>query len=1039
MLNVLLFGHPQILVDQHPVKLTRRKVRALFYYLAAHRQPIHRNKLLEIFWADEARVPAQQVLRTTIYNLRNEFGAFVVAEDDSISLRDDIRVDVRLFENGLADPTAGPEELTATLQFYRGDFLDGIELPDSVAFDDWVTIERERYRRMAIRALTTLSAWHESQQDYSQALDFLDRALQTNPLQEDLQRESMRLQYLAGDRPGAIRRYDDLRRMLDKEMGVPPMVETRALYDLILSDRPLMLNRPAPTKVRAKLPIDSLQKAAPGFKLPFAGRSKELLAMKTALNHHKVVLIEGEPGIGKTRLAEEFFVNSGALVLMGRAQELEQNLPYLPIIEALRSIFSHPDWGELRPLVVRDVSEVWLLAIERLLPEQAGLISFSLAPSVELDELKLWEGLSQFLLGLARHRPLVLFIDNLHWADSSTIGFLGYLFRQEGARRINFLAAARPFSNRSKLMALVQALTRDDKLQRMPLSRLDQADVQIIAADLMGGAIASGDDLQPAQLGDWLFQKSEGNPYILAELARSRRELQSSAGEQDDGVDRQMTSSDIPESVYRLIQARLISLSEAARRVLDTSVAVGREFDFQVVALAAGLSETAALDALDELVAAGLVLPLDGFRFMFDHHLTLEVAYHEVGELRHRILHRRVAEALESIHPDRLDQMAGLLAWHYKEGNDPVRAAPHASLAGERAANLAAWNEAINFYEQALDGFVGKHRRPVLIAMAEAFSRSGQFVRATEAYRDVLQIDPDSIEKDQQDDIKLALARTLLPQARFSEAIEQARQVVADGNPVNAKKAEITWGTALSIEGSNLEDAKIHLLSARNSCEQDLASDPLIIAQLKFELGSVFAQQGDLDQAVQYYRESLEAANQSDAAAGLEQRILSNNNLAYHLHLLDDPTAKEYALVGLNLAREKGVIGLQAYLLSTIGEIVLAASDLDQAEKYFKEGLEIAERSAIHERVAGLTANLGLVSIKQNQTALAIYRLSKALGQADTLGTHHLAAQIRLWLAPLLPETEARLRLAEVRIMVENSGRRGLLEEVLRLEKGIAE
>ncbi len=101
--------------------------------------------------------------------------------------------------------------------------------------------------------------------------------------------------------------------------------------------------------------------------------------------------------------------------------------------------------------------------------------------------------------------------------------------------------------------------------------------------------------------------------------------------------------------------------------------------------------------------------------------------------------------------------------------------------------------------------------------------------------------------------------------------------------------------------------------------------------------------------------------------------------------------------------------------------------------------MRLPRDSAIHERVAGLTANLGLVSIKQNQTALAIYRLSKALGQADTLGTHHLAAQICLWLAPLLPETEARLRLAEVRIMVENSGRRGLLEEVLRLEKGIAE
>jgi tetratricopeptide (TPR) repeat protein len=324
-----------------------------------------------------------------------------------------------------------------------------------------------------------------------------------------------------------------------------------------------------------------------------------------------------------------------------------------------------------------------------------------------------------------------------------------------------------------------------------------------------------------------------------------------------------------------------------------------------------------------------------------------------------------------------------------------------------------------------------------LIALAEAFSRSGQFVQATEAYHDALQIEPASFDRDQIDEIRLALARTLLPQARFSEAIEQARQVLANGSQINAQRAEIIWGTALSIEGSDLEEAKKHLLAARGICEGGPTTDWLTLAQIKFELGSVLAQQGDLDQAVADYRESLAAANRSDQALGLEQRILSLNNLAYHLHLLGDPTAIEYAQAGLSLAREKGVLGLQAYLLSTSGELALAAGDLAQAENLFSEGLEIAEQSAIHERVAGLTANLGLVAIQQNQVALAIYRLSKALGSADALGTHHLAAQIRLWLAPLLPAAEARLRLAEVRMLVENSGRQGLLQDVTRLEEMI--
>jgi hypothetical protein len=167
--------------------------------------------------------------------------------------------------------------------------------------------------------------------------------------------------------------------------------------------------------------------------------------------------------------------------------------------------------------------------------------------------------------------------------------------------------------------------------------------------------------------------------------------------------------------------------------------------------------------------------------------------------------------------------------------------------------------------------------------------------------------------------------------------------------------------------------------------------------------------------------------------AALPFHILGYNNLAYHLHLQHDPAALEYAQQGLQLAREQGVLGLQPFLLSTLGEIELER-DVTAAERYFTEGLTLAERLSMPERVAGLTANLGRVASQRGATALAIHRFSTALAQAEALGLPHLAAQIRLWLVPLLPPTEARTALNEVKAVAESSGRKRLLEEAQQLE-----
>jgi hypothetical protein len=285
------------------------------------------------------------------------------------------------------------------------------------------------------------------------------------------------------------------------------------------------------------------------------------------------------------------------------------------------------------------------------------------------------------------------------------------------------------------------------------------------------------------------------------------------------------------------------------------------------------------------------------------------------------------------------------------------------------------------------------------------------------------------------------LARSQLPQARFGEARRLGKQILQTAtSPDTIAQAEFLLSTADSLEGADLHSALEHVQAAEAQLSlavQQGQAPAVRMAEVKFQRASIAAQQGDLAAAVALYREAMEIADHSDQPTAPQFRILSRNNLAYHLHLLHpgDPAAQTYAEDGLRLAQEQGNLGLMTYLYSTLGEIALGRGDLAAAEQRFKEGLSLSERVNMPERVAGLTANLGLVAQARGENALALYRLSAAMAQADAIGTRHLAAQIRLWLAPLLPAAEGRARLAEARAFAESEGRARLLQEAAALEQ----
>jgi len=295
------------------------------------------------------------------------------------------------------------------------------------------------------------------------------RALAFNPFQEDLQRDVIRLLYLNGERAGVIQQYESLRKLLDEEMGVLPMPETRALYDSIINDTFIL--PPAETISQFSSTGKSTDKAL----LPFLGRDAELESLKGHLSSGKLILLEGEPGVGKTRLLTELIAsqtqsNASALVLRGISYELEQGLPYQPIVDALRELLARPDWKSL--FMQLDLETIWLTELSRLLPELLTRFPHTPAPVPPAEEPHLWEALLRLFQGLSRLGEVWLFLDDLHWADAATVVWLGYLIRHVPSPSLNLLATSHPLEGQAHLIKLLQALRREDRLVQIPLSVL---------------------------------------------------------------------------------------------------------------------------------------------------------------------------------------------------------------------------------------------------------------------------------------------------------------------------------------------------------------------------------------------------------------------------------------------------------------------------------------------------------------------------------------------------------------------------------------
>jgi DNA-binding SARP family transcriptional activator len=692
-LGLTLLGGFQAQLDTgQALGLPTKKAQALLAYLAIPLGRAHpRDKLAALLWGGIREESARASLRQALFAIRKALGEAkpspLTLEGETLALnRSGVDVDVATFEGWVAEGT--PEALEKATTLYQGDLLAGFAV-DQPPFEEWLVTERERLHELASEGLAKLLAHQRKARAGEAAVQTALKLLSLDPLQEPVHRTLMRLYAEMGRRGAALRQYQHCVGVLQRELGVEPEPETKELFQEILRQRP---SRPetVPTRAPARAGEPSPRRVVSALEAPLIGRAAEMERLASLLKevwdgNGRLAAVIGEAGIGKTRVVAELATRAeqeGGRVLLGRSYESEQALPFGPWVDAFRADDVIQELGGIAP--------VWRSELARLIPELAGPRGQS--PAGAADYRQIFGAVAQAIRHLARLRPTLLVLEDVHWADEMSLRLLPFLGRriEPWPVLVVFTAREEELADARALRHAIDELSREQLLVQLPLGPLSQADTFTLVRAL---ARAGSKEAAVARLGEQAWATSEGNPFVAVETVRARAEGAALAPG---------TALALPQRVREIVTRRFERLSERARSLVAVAAVIGREFDFPLLQRAADLGEAEAAEGAEELVRRRLLHGV-GERFDFTHDRIREVAYAGLLAPRCRFLHRRVAEAIEVVYAGNLEPHALALGRHYRESEAWERAAACLRQAGTAAAERSALRETVVCFEQAAE------------------------------------------------------------------------------------------------------------------------------------------------------------------------------------------------------------------------------------------------------------------------------------------------------------------------------------------------
>ncbi len=457
-------------------------------------------------------------------------------------------------------------------------------------------------------------------------------------------------------------------------------------------------SRGAQSSSEASLPIGAFLGALPSTEL--VARDREMqralaAADAVATGRGRLVLLAGEPGVGKTRLQQEIMLtvrNRQFLVATGRCYEVHQSVPFYPFTDALTDAYA------ASPPALRAAIPVRWPYLSRLLPELKAE-TLPAAPNTPEEQQRLFRAVTGFLQAVAAELPVAILLDDLHCADGASIELLQHLARHTRADRILLVGTYRDaeVSRHHPLEAALRDLMREDLVDRIPIRRLEpEGTTKMIAATLGDGEVSP-------ELVRVIHHQTEGNPFFTQQLVRFLVERGDVFKEQGRWIQRPLHRVEVPESVRSVIGQRMERLSGQTQEVLREASVLGPTFLFDALVRLAGRTEVDVEEAVEEARAAGLVEESQRDQYAFDHTLTQQALYAELPARKRRRLHLAAAVALEQQPEGPRLRHSTELAWHFLEAAQEERAIPYALAAGDHARSVFAYREAERQYTIALE------------------------------------------------------------------------------------------------------------------------------------------------------------------------------------------------------------------------------------------------------------------------------------------------------------------------------------------------
>ena len=822
----------------------------------------------------------------------------------------------------------------------------------------------------------------------------------------------------------------ELEGIILKLLAKDPAERYASAHDVLVALEGLPTTAPSPVEAP---PINPTLLLGTVLRTRLAGRDAELRELKSSIElaasgHGRVVLVEGEPGIGKTRLLQEAQVYARLrrfTILLGRCYEQETGIPYLPFIEMFQVRFRGMDRSGLLDELGATASEFAKLIpeVRKALPEIEA--STPLEPVQE--RLRLFSSIAEYFRGLSRRGPLVMVLEDLHWADAASLSLLQHLARSLQSERVLILGSYRDveLDRKHPLADALREMNRERLYSRVSLRRLSQEGVGAMVRGMFEQSHVSDEFL------DLLYRETEGNPFFVEEVLKSLVEEGALYREGGKWQRKEIAEIEVPQSIKEVIGRRLERISEPCQRALSLAAVIGRRFRFEVLQAVGELQEEDLLQALEEGMQTQLVREESDageVEYDFVHALIREVLYERLSLRRRMTLHQKIGETLERQYANRLDAVAEDLAHHYTRaphGAGLEKAIEYSLRAGRKSMSLFAHEEAVRYYHNAAELLEEVGNEPRLaetqLALGEPLIWLAQTADAVRAYERALAFferhgTPGDVGR-----VHGLIGRALQRHWNFSEAIphlEHALQHLSpDEHAADIIQIHLNLARAKTFTGKHEEAERLaeHALALAAARE-----DVLMEADAHATLGLIVGLRANVDQAAVHFKEAIRLAREGSGADVHYTLARSLNNMAL-THQLRGEDAEALRLLRevLELSRRTRAVEGIRFTNLRLSDHYLFRGDWRAAKQHLVDNLQLPlEPGQIRE-------SQGFLRMIEGDPESAALLIREALEYYRPTGNlqaiFHLSAR-RAWASLDLGRTEeARAAAAEAAGLAEGN------------------